>query len=58
MARKELKELLYANPNEFWRLVGQLGIGNPDVSAVLKEAETEMDGSGVEEFEAAFLQEW
>lgn len=58
MERKELKALLHANPNAFWSLVQNLGVDNPDISAVLEAADKEMDGSGLEEFEVAFLQEW
>jgi hypothetical protein len=53
-----MEELLYTNPNAFWKLAQELGIDNPEISFALEQAEIKMDGSGLEDFESAYLQDF
>ena len=47
MTRKELKTLLYENPNAFWQYVADEGL-NETIVSVLDETDAERDGSGTE----------
>lgn len=57
MAKDELKDMLYSDPNSFWRYVYEKGMDDT-VRSVIEEASREMDGSGVEDHGVTYLQEW